>query len=305
MDFFEFSDRFPTEQACIQYFIKTCYRYGITCTHCTSEELLYHRSTRPKNFTCHACKNDFSIFTDTIFENSSTSLRKWFYALIRMSHVGRKGVSALQLQREIKVTYKTAWRMLNRIRMGMGNTDNEQIFEALVEIDETYIGGKPRKGANRDENGNLVPNKRGRGTKKTPVVAVIERNSKKVVARVMRPNKEGKKLTGRQLLNILEEACTPGITVVTDQFSGYSILDRQNCNDMLRLSVDHSKTYVKDGFIHTNNVESFWALLKRGIHGIYHNVSAKYLQRYIDEFTFRANNRTEHAFGALVRQCIW
>jgi len=243
MDYFEFSQKFPTELACIQYFIKIRYQYGVRCPHCASRELLYHRSTRPKNFTCHTCKNDFSIFKDTIFENSSTDLRKWFYAINRMSHVGRKGVSAKQLQREIGCTYKTCWRMLRLIRAAMGNIDAFKEFEAIVEIDESYIGGKPRKGNNRnDENGNPVPNKRGRGTKKTPVIAVVERSSKRVVAKVMHPNKEGKKLSGKQLLNVLEYACRRDTTVITDEFKGYNILDKKDCNGMVRLSVDHSKT---------------------------------------------------------------
>ena len=309
MNFFEFQERFPTEFSCILYFIKIRYAHGITCNHCGAEDKVYHRTTRPKNFTCHNCKNDFSIFKGTIFEDSSTSLRKWFLAIRIMSHVGRKGISAKQLHREIGVTYKCAWRMLNRIRIGMGNTDIFKEFECLVEIDETYVGGKPRKENKRDqvdENGELLPvqqNKRGRGTKKTPVVAVVERTSKRVVAKVMHPNKEGKKLTGKQLLNVLEQACQRGTTVITDEFSGYNILDRKDCNGMVRLSIDHSKAYV-DGIIHTNNVESFWALLKRGILGIYHHVSVKYLQRYVDEFCFRMNHRTEHAFGVLVRQCV-
>jgi len=193
--------------------------------------------------------------------------------------------------------------MLKLIRTAMGNHEMEREFEALVEIDETYIGGKPRKGSNRDGNGGIVPNKRGRGTKKTPVVGVYERDSKRVVAKVMRPNEEGKKLSGKQLLDVLETACRSGTQVMTDEFSGYNILDRRNCNNMVRLVIDHSKGYV-DGLIHTNSIESFWALLKRGIHGVYHHVSVKHLQKYVDEFVFRMNNRTKHAFGILVRQCV-
>ena len=305
MNLFEFQEKFPDESAVIQYFIKIRYKYGISCPHCAKEGRIYHRTARPKNFNCRNCDNDFSIFTGTIFENSCTDLRKWFHAINRMSHVGRKGVSALQLQREIGCTYKTCWRMLRLIRTAMGDTRTESIFNAIVEIDETYVGGKPRKGNKHGigDNGAILPNKRGRGTRKTPVVAVIERNSKRVVARVMLPNKEGKRLSSNQLLDILEEICNNGTTVMTDQFSAYSILDRENRNDMIRLSVDHNKTYV-NGNVHTNNVESFWALLKRGLHGVYHNVSVKYLQHYVNEFVFRMNHRTKHAFNVLVCQCI-
>ena len=160
MDYFSFQKKFPTELACIQYFIKVRYPHGIRCIYCGAEDKVYHRTTRPQNFNCRNCDTDFSIFVGTIFENSSTDLRKWFFALNRMAHVGRKGVSAKQLQREIGVTYKTAHRMLNFIRIGMGNCDLFNSFEAVVEIDETYIGGKPRKGQVRyDENGNPIPNR--------------------------------------------------------------------------------------------------------------------------------------------------
>jgi len=301
MNFFDFQAKFPTEQAVVDYFIKVRYAYGIFCPHCGSVERIYYKRTRPKLFSCHNCNNDFSIFTGTIFEHSSTDLRKWFYAINRMAHVGRKGVSALQLKREIGCTYKTCWRMLKLIRIAMGNTEDSEIFEAIVEIDETYVGGKPRKGNNPNEMGHL--NKRGRGTRKTPVVGVIERSSKKVVARVMHHNKEGKRLTGKQLLGILEEACKNGTTVMTDQFKGYNILDHRNCNNMIRLAIDHTKGYA-NGIIHTNHIESFWALLKRGLHGIYHHVSVKYLQKYVDEFVFRMNNRTDTAFAVLVRRSI-
>ena len=132
------------------------------------------------------CLRDFSIFTNTIFEKSSTDLRKWFTAIKCMLN-GKKGISALQLQREIDVTYKTAWRMLRQIRNAMGNTENEKIFTAIVEIDETYVGGKPRKQSKQAKDKSSKDkddkNKRGRGTSKTPVIGLKERNSSKVYAR--------------------------------------------------------------------------------------------------------------------------
>lgn len=306
MNLFQFLDRFPTELSIIEYFIKTRFKDGICCPHCGAEEKVYHKRTAPKNFNCRACDTDFSIFTGTIFENSSTDLRKWFYA-INLMLISRKGISAMQLKREIGVTYKTAWRMLHQIRAAMGNEETERIFKHIVEIDETFVGGKPRKFNRRkkdDDDPQSPPvNKRGRGTKKAAVVGVLERSSGKVVAQAMFPDKNGRKLTSGRLLYLLETLCEGGTGVMTDQFAGYSILEKRNCNGMVRLSVDHSKRYV-DGCVHTNGIESFWATLKRGIHGIYHHVSKKYLQKYVDEFAFRASNRDEGAFMKLVNQCI-
>lgn len=166
LTFIDFLKRFPTEIDIIIYWIKLRYEEtGLTCPHCGSDKI-YHRPKNPKLFQCSACKNHFSIFTGSIFEKSSTDLRKWFYA-IRIFLNGKKGISGKQLERELGVTYKTAWRMLQQIRIAMGNKGETNFFEAIVEIDETYVGGRPRKG-NKGRDGSI--NKRGRGTDKMPVV---------------------------------------------------------------------------------------------------------------------------------------
>lgn len=305
MNFLELNKLFPNENAVIEYFIKV--RYKDTepcCRHCGSTKV-YHRHDQPKLFKCDDCNNTFSVFKDTIFENSSTDLVKWMYA-IHLFLNGKKGISGLQLQREIGVTYKTAWRMLKQIRLAMGNNETRQIFEAIVEIDETYVGGKPRKSNKVEDNKNKEnsdkPNKRGRGTDKTPVVAVIDRNTKQVHAKVAKPNKEGKKLTGKQLFKILSDVTKEGSTVMTDQFTSYKIIDKRT--EYVHLVIDHSKMFA-NGYIHTNNVESFWSTLKRGVYGIYHQISPKYLQNYVDEFSFRHNNRNNKGiFDLLLKQTV-
>lgn len=185
MNIKSFSEKFPTEEAIIEHFVKVRYKTGICCPHCGCKKV-YHRHTKIKVFQCSECLRDFSIFTNTIFEKSSTDLRKWFTAIKCMLN-GKKGISALQLQKEIDVTYKTAWRMLRQIRNAMGNTENEKIFTAIVEIDETYVGGKPRKQSKQAKDKSSKDkddkNKRGRGTSKTPVIGLKERNSSKVYAR--------------------------------------------------------------------------------------------------------------------------
>jgi len=291
MTFMEFLKMFPTENKVIKHFINIRYQSNPYCNHCGSVRV-YQRKKTPKVFDCNDCGNTFSIFKDTIFEKTTTDLRKWMYA-IHLFLNGKKGISGLQLKREIGVTYKTAWRMLRQIRKAMGNVENLEMFEAIIEMDETYVGGKPRKGNNNN-------NKRGRGTKKTPVVGVIDREKKKIYAKVAMPNKEGKKLTGMQLLAILNEVCKQNATIITDEFTGYNILRNTK---HIRLMIDHTKGYA-DGIIHTNNVESFWATLKRGIYGIYHHISAQYLQSYVNEFCFRYNNRTADMFNLVLKQAI-
>ena len=291
MTFMELLKLFPSEEKVIQHFIEIRYQGKTCCNHCGSIKV-YQRKKNLKFFQCNDCGNSFSIFKDTIFENTTTDLRKWMYT-IHLFLNGKKGISGLQLKREIGVTYKTAWRMLKQIRKAMGNVENREMFEAIVEMDETYVGGKPRK----DNNNN---NKRGRGTKKTPVVGVIDRAKKKIYAKVAMPNAMGKKLTGMQLLGILDEICKQDTTIMTDEFTGYNILKKTN---HIHLMIDHSKGY-SDGIIHTNNVESFWATLKRGVFGVYHHISVQYLQSYVNEFCFRYNNRKADMFNLVLKQSI-
>lgn len=176
----------------------------------------------------------------------------------------------------------------------------------ILEIDETYVGGKPRKDNKHNEGEtNEKHNKRGRGTSKTPVIGVKERNSGRVHCVVATSNADGKQLTGKQLFNVLKKVCKDGTTVMTDQYSGYNVLDGENEKNFVRIKVDYSVTYSLGNGIHTNGIESFWAIVKRGVYGIYHKVSVKYMQSYMDEFCFRMNHRdVNEAFGALVNLAV-
>jgi len=194
MTFLELIQKFPTENSIVEHYLTIRYPDGVCCNHCGSDTV-YARRDSMKLFDCPKCRNTFSPFKSTIFEKSSTDLRKWFYA-IHLFLNGKKGISGLQLKREIGVTYKTAWRMLQQIRIAMGNSEQQEFFDTIVEIDETYIGGKPRKSNKKDDDNNDPP-KRGRGTKKTPVVGVIDRENKQVFAKVAMSNPKGQKLTAK------------------------------------------------------------------------------------------------------------
>jgi transposase-like protein len=202
--FFEFNSKFPTEKAAIDYFFKIRYHDDLICNHCGAKVKVYKDRKRDRVCHCHNCDNTFSPFTGTIFEKTTTDIRKWFYA-IHLVLNGYKGISSYQLQREIGVTHKTAWRILRLIREAMGNENMAKAFECFVEIDETYIDGKPRKtNTVTDANGDLIPKpkaKRGRGTDKTPVIGIKERDAKRVYPQVAMPNEQGQKLSGKQLLS--------------------------------------------------------------------------------------------------------
>jgi hypothetical protein len=211
--------------------------------------------------------------------------------------------------------------MLQQIRIAMANREIEEIFEAVIEVDETYIGGKPRKtNAVLDEKDNIIKprkfyRKRGRGTDKIPIVGVKERSTGHVYAQVMLPNEEGQELTGTQLVSVINKVSkkTPEdmpekkTVVNTDGFKVYDILDNEeHKNKYIHLKVNHSKgQFVKEGGIHTNGIENFWGVMKNGVRGVYHHISEKYLQRYVEEYAFKQNTRLDTGmFDAVLGQCV-
>lgn len=299
MNFFQFLQKFPTEQACIKHFIEVRYKGDHYCHHCASTKV-YHLHTEPKLFRCGDCDNTFSIFKNTVFENSSTDLRKWMYA-IHLFINGKKGISALQLQREIGVTYKTAWRILKQIRVAMGNS-NIEIFEGTVEIDETYVGGRPRKGNVGTATPSRTKGKKGGLKDKTAVVGVINRDTKQAYAKIVLPDENGKRVTSKQILDILSGSTKSDAIVMTDQHSSYKALKN---TDYTHCTINHWQKFA-EGYINTNSIESFWSTLKRGIYGIYHQISPKHMQKYVDEFCFRYNNRENaKVFDLVLHQGIW
>jgi len=303
MTFLDLLKKFPTEKDIVDHYISIRYGEHAICNHCGFIKV-YQRNSNIKVFDCNDCGNTFSPFTGTIFEKSSTDLRKWFYA-IHLFLNGKKSISGLQLQREIGVTYKTAWRMLQQIRKAMGNAESQEFFDTIVEIDETYVGGKPRKSNDHDDNdkGTGTGAKCGRDIDKTPVVGMIDRNNRKVFAKIAMPNGAGQKLTAKQLMDILKTVSKQenNNTIMSDEFRGYDPLSK---NDFVHLRVDHQHAFSDRNGTHTNNIESFWATLKRGVYGIYHHISIEYMQRYVDEFCFRYNNRENDMFSMVLKQSV-
>jgi transposase-like protein len=193
----------------------------------------------------------------------------------------------------------------------MGNVDMKKAFESIVEIDETCLGGKPRpKNARRRPDGSLIPlpkNKRGRGTNKTPVVGARERNTGRAYLKVATPDEEGKELTEKQMFEFTNGICKDTTVVITDGFRSYNILDRDEEKFIHRTVIHSEGEYCnsKHPWIHTNGIESIWALVKRAYIGTYHHYSHKYEQRYMEEVAFRQSNRTnDRTFDVLLEQSI-
>ena len=239
MNFQEFKKKFPSKQKIINHFIAVRYKNGLACNHCGAKEEVYAMKDTPKKFICHACNNTFSVFKDTIFENSSTDLKKWFYA-IHLFLNGKKGISALQLQREIGTTYKTAWRMLRQIRLAMGNKKkkgdkkdddhDDDFMQTIIEIDETYLGGKA-------ENKHMSERVAAKGIfEKMIVLGMLERD-KEVRAFVIDDAKRD------TIMAKIHENVKKGSKIMTDEHKAYYWLYSQYQHQV----VNHSKGEFKKG----------------------------------------------------------
>jgi transposase-like protein len=274
----DFNAQFPDNNACLEFLKEQKYPSGlIPCAKCQKDRK-HHRVTGRPAYVCDYCGSMISPMAGTIFEKSSTSLRTWFYAMYLMSAT-RCGISAKQIQRETGVTYKTAWRMFKQIRTLM--SEDISLEGSAVEVDETYIGGK-----NKNKKLSKRRHEKGRpsgDSPKTPVFGMVERGGR-VVAQVVPDAKL------KTIFPIIHERILPASIVYSDEFPIYDHLgETPNGYDHRR--IQHAERVYVMGDIHTNTIEGFWSLIKRGIGGVYHSVSRKYLQSYLDEYSFRYNRR--------------
>lgn len=264
----DFQRDFPDDVACLDWLRAYLYPDGIFCKKCGRVTKHYRVASRP-SYSCDVCGHHVHPTAGTIFHKSTTPLRLWFYAIYLMAST-RCGISAKQLERELGVTYKTAWRMFHQIRSLLCE-DDPTPMEGPVEMDETYVGGKR-------------PGKRGRGADgKTAVAGIVQRHGR-IIARTVSDTKS------TTLLPMLQERVLPGSTVYTDEYSAYNRVGRTGYEHK---RVHHAEKVYVMGDAHTNTLEGFWSLLKRGIGGVYHAVSAEYLQSYLDEYGFRYNHRND------------
>ncbi len=264
----DFDKEFPNDTSCLEWLRNYLYPDGIWCKECRTITK-HHRVTKRRSYSCDRCGHHVHPTAGTIYDHSSTPLKLWFYAIYLMSST-RCGISAKQLQRELGVTYKTAWRIFKQVRSML--TDDGMMLSGQVEVDETYIGGRR-------------PGKRGRGAEgKTPVIGLAQRKGK-IVARAAAD------VSSATILPMIQQHVRPEqTTVFTDELKSYDPLARARYTHE---RVNHSrKEYVK-GSAHTNTLEGFWSLVKQGVRGIYRAVDHKYLQSYLNEYSFRHNHRND------------
>lgn len=299
MNIIEIQKKFNTKQKCIAFLEKKKWGDKPISPFTGKENVTKRKGTI--YYHCNDTNKDFTVLKDTIFEASKLELPKWF-VLIGLMLSAKKGISALQISRTIGVSYKTAWYACMRVRCAM--VDDMELLNGIVEMDETYIGGKPRKKyvkvspsiANMSE----VSEDRKEITKsknKVAVVGIVERSGKKrVITKVM----DG--LTSRDMLAMLKKYVAIDKSIMmTDEFRSYKAFD----NYLQHLTVNHSKEYVREKIIHTNTIEGYWSIIKKGIKGNYNALSKKYLPFYLVEFAYKYNNRSKKStFNQTIENAI-
>lgn len=273
----ELLDFFKDEKVCIAYLQQKLWNGNPTCPFCGTDKA--YKTDRGYKCRNKECYKKFTAKVGTIYENSKIPLRTWF-ASIYLCTAHKKGISSCQLARDLGITQKTAWFVLHRIRE-MLRTKAPLMLRNKVQIDETYVGGLERnKHANKRRPIDKVTGKA--SDIKTPVIGIVETGGKVTV-------KVTEWVSKRNVQKLIEQNVEKGSTMVSDGYAMYGYL--KNSKEFTHVVVDHSKgEYVKGGF-HTNGIENFWSLLKRGIIGIFHQVSPWHLQRYCDEFAARYNSR--------------
>lgn len=271
----EFFKQFPDDETCLEHLMTVRYGKELQCPKCEKQSKFHRIKSRPV-FGCQYCGHQISPMAGTPFARSSTPLQKWFYAIYLFT-TSRHGVPAKELQRQLSITYKTAWRMGHEIRKYMGKVDGDDGLSGHVEIDETYIGGtqKGRYGKPNPKTSN-----------KTIVMGMLQRGGK-IMTKVIPAAKK------KNLVPFILQNVEKGSTINTDTLSSYWYLYKQGYTHRM---LDHSQNeWVREGKHHTNSIESYWARLKNSIRGTHVHVSKKHMDKYLAEFEYRYNMRGDNA----------
>ncbi len=298
----EFDRDFPDDESCLVWLWNT--RYAIDggdsafCERCEQVRVFkrYTAKQQRQDWTCTGCGLHVHPTASTIFHKSSTSLRLWFYAMYLMTST-RSGISAKQLERELGVTYKTAYRIFKLIRTELMAQDDDEPLQGTVEMDEMFVGGKPRqsdraKWADLPKQARMSAGVKWSKEHRTPVFGMVEREGD-VRAFVV------DSVQANTLLPHVTANVKSGTRIMTDEWGSYRTLDRMGYeHDTI---MHQAKVYVS-GDVHTQTIEGFWSLVKRGIWGVHHSVSRRHLQMYLNEYVWRFNRRNsgERTFFSLI-----
>ena len=295
MNIIEIFQSFQTQEQAIEHLEKVRWGGEPHCPYCGSVSVGRHASAdrNMARWQCRDCTRAFAVTVGTLFHGTHIPLRNWFLVLALMLNA-KKSASAYQISRDLGMRRATVWSIMHRIRTAMAaDAEQEKLLFGIVEADETYVGGKPRKGNNRDDD---TPKKRGRGTKKVAVIGAVERGGR-VVARVANPGDLSAKGIGNFIARFIDSA---GTILITDEYKGYNRVSLS----MQHAVICHAESYA-DGAIHTNSIEGFWATIKRAWYGTHHHYSRKYMPLYIAEACYKYNRReSSTAFADSMRAFV-
>ena len=280
--------RFPDHEACLEHLERVRWGQTPTCPYCGSERVAPKADGfRKGRWNCHGCRSSFNVLSGTIFQKTREPLQKWFVAISLILNA-KKSVSAHQLARDLDLTPPTAWRMGMKIRENM--QAQGALLSGIVEADEAYVGGKPRKHNRHDDN---TPSPRGRATSKTAVLGVVERGGR-VVAQPMDA------LDSASITAFISAHVDAGSLLMTDEYKGYYGISKK----MPHAVIEHAVQYA-DGIVHTNTIEGFWALLKRAWYGSHHHYNRKHAPAYVAEACYKYSIRNDpNAFSAFIAQAV-
>lgn len=271
----DIAETFRDNNVCLDYLAKKRWNGSVYCVFCGCNNVC-KLNGKIKRYKCRDCNKQFSAIKGTIFENSPIHLQKWFMAVFLITN-HKKGISSVQLANDIGVTQKTAWFMAQRIRFALKVKSFEKKIDGVIQCDETFVGGKNK---NRHAH-KKVPNSQGRSFKdKTPVLGMLHVGGE--LRLVVMPN-----VTADSIQTAIKDTVSKQSIIVSDEWHGYKGIDKDYCH----IVMDHTRKEFVRGAFHTNSIEGFWSIFKRGYIGIYHFMSRKHLQKYCDEFSYRYNNR--------------
>ena len=283
MNILEVMHRFPDQESCIGHLERLRWQNKPQCPYCKSDKSTKREGTQ--RHQCNSCNRSYSVLVGTIFEGTKLPLTKWFLAISIILNA-KKGLSSRQLSRDLGINRNTAWYLQMRIRKAMQEGGDQDLFKGIVEVDETYIGGKKanhskKKRQERRDNGLQITGMQD----KQAVIGMLERAGR-IKLQVI------EKADGKHIKPIIGQTVSKEASLVTDGFGGYAGLSKEFKEHQV---LNKDKEEYARGEYHTNTIEGFWTLLKRGIYGQYHRVSTGYLQEYLNEFTFKYNHRANRS----------
>ena len=287
---------FPDHAACIRYLETVRWRGIPTCPHCESQSVARKKENElVGRWNCHDCKSSFNVLSGTLFQGTRIELQKWFLAIALIANA-KKSLSSHRLARDLDMNVKSAWYLMQRIRGEMQRQESGNLLKGIIEADETFVGGKPSSQFKNKKKG-----KRGRGTKKMTYLGAIKRGGKAIVELLDKIHQPRSESLGKAVVRFIgENVIGSESRLITDGFKAYEKLGA----DMPHHVVTDKREVIDDVQVHTNQIEGFWAGIKRAFYGTHHHYSRKYAPLYIAEAVFKFNRRGIDMFVGFLDGCL-